>query len=406
MKKMVAPWKKDEVKNLSKKLKESKVVGLVNIEGIPSKQFQEIRKKLRDKIDLMITRNRLINMSLEKAELIQLGSHMQGPTGVILTDLNPFQLQKTLRDCMIDAPAKGGSTSPRDIMVPAGDTSFPPGPILGELQAVGIKAKIEGGKIVIKEDSLVVKEGKEISPALAAMLTRMDIKPMRIGLGLQAMIEDGTVYAGDVLQITTEYMLQQMTSAHQQAFNLAFNSRIYTSDTVKYFIQKAYINSRNLALNAEIVNKETIKDLIAKAHNQGMALSTRMPELPVGEAKEEPSEGQKPEEKPEEAEKKEEDTPAKEPKEDTKEEGAAVEEEVSEEPPAEEKKDDQSPPGEPVKEEAAPEEAVKEEAVGEESKEEAPIEEPPPDKEEAGEEKQPQEGDKKEEVPAEEEKTQ
>ena len=45
---MVAPWKIEEVKLLSKKIKESKVIGLVKISGIPSRQFQRIRKNLKD----------------------------------------------------------------------------------------------------------------------------------------------------------------------------------------------------------------------------------------------------------------------------------------------------------------------------------------------------------------------
>jgi len=45
-------------------------------------------------------------------------------------------------------------------MIPAGDTPFKPGPIIGDLQKVGIKAKIQGGKIVITDDSLVVKKAE------------------------------------------------------------------------------------------------------------------------------------------------------------------------------------------------------------------------------------------------------
>ena len=58
------------------------------------------------------------------------------------------------------APAKPGDIAPEDILVKAGDTPFKPGPIVGELQKAGIPAAIEGGKIVIKKDKVLVKKGE------------------------------------------------------------------------------------------------------------------------------------------------------------------------------------------------------------------------------------------------------
>ena len=59
-------------------------------------------------------------------------------------------------------------------MIKQGDTSFKPGPIVGELQKVGIPAAIESGKVVIKSDKLLVKEGETISAEVAQMLTKLE----------------------------------------------------------------------------------------------------------------------------------------------------------------------------------------------------------------------------------------
>ena len=47
-------------------------------------------------------------------------------------------------------------------MIPAGPTPFAPGPIIGELGMLKIKAGIEAGKVVIKEDAHVAKKGDVI----------------------------------------------------------------------------------------------------------------------------------------------------------------------------------------------------------------------------------------------------
>ena len=50
---------------------------------------------------------------------------------------------------MTPAPAKEGQLAPFDIVVPKGPTPFGPGPIIGELQKIGLPAAIEAGKIGI-----------------------------------------------------------------------------------------------------------------------------------------------------------------------------------------------------------------------------------------------------------------
>ena len=57
------------------------------------------------------------------------------------------------------APAKPGDIAPEDIIVKEGETPFKPGPIVGELQKAGIPAAIEGGKIVIRKDKVLVEKG-------------------------------------------------------------------------------------------------------------------------------------------------------------------------------------------------------------------------------------------------------
>jgi len=283
---MVATAKKKTVERLAKDIQAAKTTAVVSITNIPSKQFQQIRKKLSSDVKLRIIKNSLTRLALEKAGVKNLADHVNGPTGLITTGLNPFKLSKLINSCKTKAPAKAGSISPYDIVVPKGDTPFPAGPVIGDIQKAGIKAKIQGGKIVVTENSLVVKAGSVVPAEAAGILARLGITPMEIGLGLRAAIEDGVVYAGDVLNMNDDMVKARIAQAYRNAFNLAFNAGVYTRDTIKLQLQKAHMDAISLSYNAEIVNKETISYFLAKANAEAKALSALVPEVQAEQPKE------------------------------------------------------------------------------------------------------------------------
>lgn len=135
---------------------------------------------------------------------------MDGQPAIVFTDMNPFKLFKILEDSKTSAPAKEGNIPDSDIVVPEGDTGFEPGPLLGELQQVGIPAKIDKGKIVVSKDHVVVEAGEVVSKQVASMLTRLDIQPMEVGIDLQAAYEEESVYTSDLLTIDEEKKLWLM----------------------------------------------------------------------------------------------------------------------------------------------------------------------------------------------------
>ncbi len=249
---MVAAWKIKAVDNLTKIASKSRVVGLINIEKIPSNQLQRMRKSLKGSADIRVTKNAILQRSLKKAKLEGLGNYINGNMALLSTDLDPFKLSRFLKSKRVSVHAKGGDIAGKDILIPEGDTPFSPGPIIGELQKVGIKAQIKSGKIVVTDDSLVVKKGEVISPELANVLTRMDIKPFEIGLEISAAYESGIIYPKDILKIDEAKALEDIKTAHA--------------------------NSMNLALNANITNKDTIRLILARANSEVQALSSKIPE--------------------------------------------------------------------------------------------------------------------------------
>ena len=272
----VADWKKEKVAELEDLTNSHEIIGIVNLADIPAKQLQTMRKSLGDNAILKMSRKNFIKIALEnsdKEEVEGLADYLEGQPAMVFTKMNPFKLFKILEDSKTEAPAKAGSIAPEDIVVPAGDTSFPPGPILGELQQVGIPAKIDKGSIVVTDDAKIVDEGEEIPKAVADILTKLEIHPMEVGIDLLAVCEGDTIYTADVLAVDEEETIQTLANAYQSAINLSVYAGILNSESAPLLIQKAARDALNLAINANILTSETTDKILSKAYAQMLAVA-------------------------------------------------------------------------------------------------------------------------------------
>jgi large subunit ribosomal protein L10 len=275
----VAQWKKEEISNLKSLIESHQVVGIANLANIPAPQLQKMRRTLKDSATVKMSRKTFMNLALNdsgKSNIEDLGEHMEGQPAMIFTNMNPFKLYKILEDSKTQAPAKAGSIAPSDIVIPKGDTPFKPGPVLGELQKIGIPAKIEKGKIVITNNKTVVDAGDEISKDVASILTRLEIYPLEVGIDLKAAYEDQTIYTSDILTIDSDKTLSDVQKAFSQALNLSVNAAIFTKESLPIMLQNAERKSINLALNAEILTSKTREMLLSRAYLEMLALASEL----------------------------------------------------------------------------------------------------------------------------------
>lgn len=271
----IPKWKKDEVEDIKRLITTHSSVGIVGIVGIPSNQLQLMRKSLRGIADLKMCRNSLIDRALLESsdDVKQINKYVEDQTALLFTNENPFKLFKILDKGKTSAPIKGGTVSPKDIIVEKGPTSFPPGPIVGELTGAGIAAGIEGGKVVIRQTKTVAKKGDVVDAKLASILSRLEIHPMELGLDLRAVYENGTIYESSILSVDETTYTNNLMLAVQRAFNLSVNSAYPAKATISTLLTKAASQSRNLAINADLIIPEIIDVLLGKANAQMMSIA-------------------------------------------------------------------------------------------------------------------------------------
>jgi len=269
-------WKKTEIEEIKTNAAKYTLVGLVDMYGIPAAQVQQIRRNLRGKAVIRVMRNTLIEHALSEigGKVAGLSKYISGHSAMIFSNDNPFKLFRQLEKTKTRMAAKAGETAPEDIVVEKGPTSFKPGPIVGELQQAGIPAAIEGGKVKIRETKTIVKKGAVISAKVAGVMIKLDIRPMDVGLALQAAYYEGDVFEPSVLAIDEAAILEQIRRAAAQAFNLSVNAAIPTKDTIVPILTKAVREARGLAVEAAIYEKDVVDAIIGKAQKESIALKS------------------------------------------------------------------------------------------------------------------------------------
>jgi len=264
MKAHVSESKKREVEIIKELMNKYKVVGIIDLTGMPSPQLQKMRKKLKDSL-IRITKKRLIKIALEdlkeKKGIEKLEEVMRENVMpcLILTNDDSFKLAKVLRQAKSSVAAKAGQIAPRDIIIKAGPTSFVPGPIIGEFGMLGVKAAVEGGKIVVKQDKVLVKEGEEISAKVADMLGKLGIEPMQVGLNLVATFDNGIIFKKDVLDVDDKWYLDNIKLIANDGFKLAVQVGYICKETIEFLISKAEREAKALGNNKKEV-KEKIEE--------------------------------------------------------------------------------------------------------------------------------------------------
>lgn len=228
-----------------------------------------------------MSKKSLMQHALEKASkeeksLAGLAEHIKGQPVFIFSKMDPFKLNKILEKNRAKAPVKPNTIAPKDIWVHKGETPFPPGPLLGELQQAGIPTTIQNGKIVIKEDKVVVREGERVSAKVAAALSRLGVEPLELGIELLAAHEGGTVFPAATLAIDEDRVINDLQLSYMQAVSLSLEAGYLTKTTAALALQKCFREARALAIEAGIFEGAVMDQLLLKAHLQMLSLASRL----------------------------------------------------------------------------------------------------------------------------------
>jgi large subunit ribosomal protein L10 len=183
----VVSWKKDTVKDLVDLLNSGDTIAVIDIHGVPAGAMLGMRASLRTDMNIQVAKKRLMRLAWEQAgyDADNIESLFEGavqPALVSSSNLNSFELFTELKKTEAGRAAKEGDVAPHQIVVEKMDTGMPPGPIVGDLNSVGIPAKIMGGSVQIQKRTVVLEEGDVFEGEMGMMLSKIGINPIVTGL--------------------------------------------------------------------------------------------------------------------------------------------------------------------------------------------------------------------------------
>ncbi|MDG6990764.1 MAG: 50S ribosomal protein L10 [Nitrososphaerota archaeon] len=268
--------KVDAVEKVSLLAQKYPVLAVTSLSKVRASQLMAVRKALRQHAEVFVVKNKLAILGLKKAGIKnadQLLSHLTGQNALIFSTYDPFKLFLTLDKNKVYLAARAGDKAPDDIIVPAGNTSLPAGPVLSEFREAGIQTKIEGGSIWVNKDSVAVKKGGEITPKLASLLSKLNIKPIRAGLAIALAYESGLIYAGDVVAIDLEKYRSSLMEAYSSSRGLAILIGYVTKETAPDILARAYREALSLQVEAGFLDKETAPLILGRAEAEAASLT-------------------------------------------------------------------------------------------------------------------------------------
>jgi large subunit ribosomal protein L10 len=258
--------------------KKYKVIAIVKINKVRASQILPLRKTLKGEVEFVCVKDKVAQKALEKLNIAGIKGISEELTGQCLflfTNMSPFKLNVLLSKNKIMMAARGGDIASVDIVVPAKNTGIAPGPMLTEFKEAGIPTKIDQGTIWIQKDTTPVKKGEMINEKLAALLGKLDIKPVEAGISLYTALEEGLKYAAEEMIVDVAKIRNAFTQFHQEAISLSIEAAYVTAENINQILSKAAQSARSVSVEAGFMTDETKEQILQKAHSQAKSVSTK-----------------------------------------------------------------------------------------------------------------------------------
>jgi len=231
---------------------------------------------------MIVAKNNLLRKSVELSDYKdgKLGEFVKDLTGsniLLFSDLNPYSLIILLDKSKVRVPAKAGDIATGEIMIPAGNTGLPPGPVISEFGEIRVKTKIEGGSIWVAQDSIVASKGDPITAKMASVLSKLGLKPMEAGLSLAVAFDNGTIMRSEDLTFDLPSYKNDFLMGINNALNLSTEAGYVTPENAPRILVKGMREALALAMESGFLEAGTVEYVLKRALSQATALDKLVP---------------------------------------------------------------------------------------------------------------------------------
>ena len=273
------PKKKAQMYQLLQDLpKKYNVMALVRMEKVRASQLLPLRKKFRNEVEIISIKDKIAKKVFEKLDIPhikKMGEKLTGQCLLMFTNMSPFKLNVLLGQNKIMLAARGGDIASVDVVVPPKNTGIAPGPMLTEFKENNIPTKIDQGTIWILKETTPIKKGEIISTKLAALLGKLDIKPIEAGIILNSALSEGVLFTEEELTVDVEKFRERIANAYQNALSLSIEAAYITNDNIEQILVKGSRSAHSISTEAAYITDENKEEILQKAHGQAKSVSSK-----------------------------------------------------------------------------------------------------------------------------------
>lgn len=295
-------WKSNYFLKLVQLMDEYPKCFIVGVDNVGSKQMQQIRISLRGTGVLLMGKNTMMRKAIKghldnNPTLEKLLPNIKGNVGFVFTKEDLCEVRERIMNNKVQAPARAGALAPVDVHVPAQNTGLGPEKT-SFFQALHIPTKISKGTIEIINDIHLIKVGERVGASEATLLNMLNISPFSYGLVIQAVYDNGTIFAPEVLDITPEDLKARFMNGVRNVAAVSLKIGYPTLASAPHSMVNGLKNLISIALATDIdfeaakMAKEYLKDPSKFAAAAAPAAAAGSP----SKAKEEKKEESEPEE--------------------------------------------------------------------------------------------------------------
>ena len=258
--------------------KKYSVTALVRMEKVRASQLLPLRKKLKGEVEIISIKDKIAQKAFEKLDISGIKKLKENLTGQCLfmfTNMSPFKLNVLLGKNKIMLAARGGDIASMDVVVPPKNTGIAPGPMLTEFKENKIPTKIDQGTIWILKETTPIKKGEVISTKLAALLGKLDIKPIEAGIVLNSALSEGVLFTENELVVDVDLFRKQISEAHQNAVSLSIEAAYITNENIEQILAKASQSARSVSLEIGYMTDDNKEQIIQKADGHAKSVVSK-----------------------------------------------------------------------------------------------------------------------------------
>ena len=283
-KKEIHQWKLDEVVHLVDLFKNYKTVAVIEVARLNDKQIQEMRKILRGKAVIRMSKKKLQLRAVEqykneskKKNLEELAEKIPGQSALCFINIDIFELMKIFNENEWMVSAKPNEITPVDIWVTEGDTGLPTGQVISELNmTLRLQTKIQNDTIWVREDTRTHSAGDYVDVKQAAVLKKLGVAPIKSLIKIFYAWSDGEIIPEEILYMDMEQFQQELASAYFGARSLALELGIVDNETIEPLIQKAHREALGILFELPVYFDDMREEYIRKAVSNASAIKAKV----------------------------------------------------------------------------------------------------------------------------------